>query len=496
MLPGYISPLELFHPNGIAKRSIVLGHNCPRALQPYSAHVPPEPADLAILAPTRAEYQTSGWLEDGVRTVAQQLASDGIVYAFVPCSLRLKLAGLLRQQGLALGPWVAHLPNWGMSRHLVPLKLIPAGYTFAKLLPTRPRRRQLLMLALRLPCSSGLLASVLPSVALVARRPDARALFTWLFQLDDKRCHLGNAVISARWRAHTGTAVLHRFANREAFPSAIAKLSLTATPAVDSGSEVEVIRRLGPSARLAGARVPHPLVIGQLDSHPVLLQTALSGQSAASLLIAQPKRLLALVECVVRWLEDWNHRTMIIRPLERARLCQAVLSPATLLAPLLEQGKAYCEWLSMRCATAEGVSIPFVAAHGDLTMSNVLIDGQGHLGVIDWETGHSEGLPLTDFFYAVADAAAATKGYQERPKAFMTCFAPGGSLMDAVRDLQMHARRSLSLSADLADLCFHACWLRHAAHEYRSDTSDRKRFLNIVQILALHRSSTYQWLNG
>jgi hypothetical protein len=193
------------------------------------------------------------------------------------------------------------------------------------------------------------------------------------------------------------------------------------------------------------------------------------------------------MESVVHWLERWNRATMVIRLLDHERLRQEVLLPAKHLAPYLEQGEAYRQWLTRRCLDVVGVQVPFVAAHNDLTMSNMLIDKQGRLGVVDWESSCEQGFPLVDFFYAVADAVAATRAYSDRFNAFQACFTPGGIFSGTVARLQNGLQRALSVSVEVANICFHACWLHHALNEhYRDEPQHRRRFLKIVQWLAWH----------
>jgi hypothetical protein len=493
MIPGYISPLELLHPDGIARRSIVLGSNCPTLLLPNSCQVPADHADFALLAPTDAECRVRGWLEERVRMMAHKIAPDGIIYVLVPRRLRLRIMSLLRQYGLSVGPLIAHLPDWGLSRYLLPLNPIPAQYAFSKLLPIGPPKRHLAMMAFRFPGGENLLARMLPSVGLVARRPSARPLFNWLFNLGSEVHPPGSAIVCTGWRRQSGTAVLYRFSDGDAQPSTVAKMSLMTTLAVKDTNEAALINQLGPAARRAGARVPQPLFVEQINGHRVLLETAVSGQSLAALLAFKPSRLFDLMEHVTSWLERWNGSTKVIRSLDIELLNQELLAPAALLAPLLEQGEEYRQWLTIHCATATGIPVPLVATHNDLTMSNVLLDGQGSLGIVDWETCREEAFPLVDFFYAMADAVAATRGYTDRPKAFEACFSQGGIFAGAVARLHMRLMRSLEIPADVADLCFHACWLQHAADEHRvNEPSTRRRFLKIVQWLALHRSLLFR----
>ena len=137
-----------------------------------------------------------------------------------------------------------------------------------------------------------------------------------------------------------------------------------------------------------------------------------------------------------------------------------------------------------RCEALAGGEPPLVARHNDLTMWNVLVDRQGAIGVLDWAEADSAGLPLTDFFYAVTDAAAACEGYTHRLEAVRACFEPGGIRFDRVTLLQEKLRESLQLSPEAVELAFHACWLRHARNEQRSTHASGGEFLAIARWLA------------
>jgi aminoglycoside phosphotransferase (APT) family kinase protein len=133
--------------------------------------------------------------------------------------------------------------------------------------------------------------------------------------------------------------------------------------------------------------------------------------------------------------------------------------------------------------------MPQVDAHNDLTMANILLDDDGGMGIIDWETGKARALPLVDFFYAITDAVRIACGWADRLDAFRACFAADGVYAPAVARLQARLAAVVNMSADMAELCFHACWLHHAANEHRSShASEPRPFLRIVQWLALHKA--------
>jgi hypothetical protein len=118
---------------------------------------------------------------------------------------------------------------------------------------------------------------------------------------------------------------------------------------------------------------------------------------------------------------------------------------------------------------------------------NILVDESGQLGVIDWESARSEDLPLIDFFYAVVDAVAAVQRYANRAQAVANCFAPGCAAVSTVAPITARVRDAVEVPAEVPELCFHACWLCHAADEHQKE-KPRRPFLQIVQWLALHLS--------
>jgi hypothetical protein len=94
---------------------------------------------------------------------------------------------------------------------------------------------------------------------------------------------------------------------------------------------------------------------------------------------------------VAEWLEAWNRATVRTESLGADELEREVLAPLRLLAPLLADGGAYAARVRSLCARVEGRPLPRVAAHGDLTLHNLLLDG-ATLGVVDWEAARADGL--------------------------------------------------------------------------------------------------------
>ncbi len=159
-----------------------------------------------------------------------------------------------------------------------------------------------------------------------------------------------------------------------------------------------------------------------------------------------PDRFAEIVGAICSWQERWNRASAAPARLSRSRLEAELMGAAAELADSIPDEAAYQGWLAARCSSLSASAMPAVARHNDLTMRNVLVDDRGSVGVLDWAEAEAAGLPLTDFIYAVVDAAAACDGYRGRLDALRSCFLGGGSRAQSVATLQERLRASLQLS--------------------------------------------------
>jgi hypothetical protein len=223
--------------------------------------------------------------------------------------------------------------------------------------------------------------------------------------------------------------------------------------------------------------------VRSLYGHPVLLEEFVPGRSAAYLLSDQPARFRQLVEALSNWLLRWNLRTQSSCALNRDDFEAFWLGPASAASTHLNAPKEYKEWLRTRLGSLRE-KVPLVSAHHDLTMWNVVVEGEQGIGVLDWEMASERALPLMDFYYAVCDAAAALNRYVDRYNAFRACFAPDGCHAGFVRGLEQRLANALGVSAAFRQLCVHACWLRHAANETLAGQPGHQPFGQIFRYVA------------
>lgn len=492
-----LSLLELLHPDGIAVQSLVLGSGCPSSLRPASPLGARDGADLILAVPSASECRSPGWLSGAVQTISQQLHANGIAYVLVPPRLRAHVRKLLADQDLCSNQALMHLPGQETSRYIVPLDPIPIRSFFSKVLPVSRWGRLAIAIGFRVFQWDQLLAHVWPAVGLVVRRPGARPLCEWLFRLDGQDDRSGSVIIRRGWRDRNSAVILYRLMEGEHSPSAIGKVGMSQQLFRRLICEAECLDRLGPGARTAGARIPERLSLGPIQSCPVLLQTRIDGESVSSLLATQPHRLPGITDALVAWLERWNSATMVTRTVDMPFLDEELLTRAALLAPFLERGEQYRNELMQRCSTFVGVPSPLVSTHNDLTMWNVMLSEPRSLGVIDWESARESALPFVDFFYAMTDAVTMARTHGNRLEAFKECFAVEGVYQSLLNQYLTRLRRVIQVPDEMVGLCFHACWLHHAANEQcATGSSEPRPFLQLVQWLSQNKARLCRWVHA
>jgi phosphotransferase family enzyme len=460
-------------PNGVAERAIVLGDDCPNALAPASSEQIPDgtPVDLVLLAPSRDQRRDPTWIQRAAQTVVSRLSPIGIAYIVPSRAIGLRRA--LAAGGLRSAGTLVHIPDLARSRHVVPVGTAAERYALSGQLPMGRSKRFAAALALRSPW-----LSTLGPTGTLLRRDPAIPLAGWLFELEGSPRPAGS-VLATPSRTAAGGCVLHRFVDSEALPDAVAKVSPGAK------AELHALSKIAPAAGQAGAQVPEVLGSGEIGGVPLVLQTALAGRSAALLIEGRQVAPADLQARLAAWLERWGRSSAQAQALRGEHLTQRVLSPAQKLAPLVTEYARYDEYLRALCSKAVDATCPSVPGHNDLTAANVLLDEGGDLAIVDWEEASTDSLPLMDLFYALVDAVAARESYADRPGAFASCFSAEGAHAPFVARLRSRLAQELGVDDIAQEVCFHACWLHHAANEAgRSAHSRAGPFVAILQMIA------------
>ena len=475
------SPLELLLPLGRSEHALVLGSICPAVLEPHrrAEGTDERRATLVVIAPSRLEAGDPAWLGAAAERAGASLAPEGVAYVLAPPRARRRLRRALRRHGLARVERFLHVPDVRRSRFLVPLRRQTLRHALAQLVPLRRRNRPFAALAAALPTARALELLGGP-VGLAAQRTSAPDLFGWLAE----EAGPPPTAIVALGAEEADRATVHVFPRSARSPSFVAKLG----GGPDRHSVLAAAAAHAATAGSAEIVVPSPLPPLVTQPEPVWRETALPGTNAAVLLQRRPRRLPEIVLTLVTWLDEWQRRTASESDAPPELLDEWVREPLARLRSSIGEAGTYESRLEALCLRTAG-TVPLVTMHGDLTMANVLVQsGRTALGVVDWETSRARALPLLDLFYMLADGVAAVGAYEDRPAAARQCFSTGGESAATTASARLRLARTLGLSDDVTALCFHACWLHHAANEARVRRPGEPRpFLEIVDWVAQSR---------
>ena len=455
--------LELLHPDGHATTAVMVQVRCPASWLPSRGDPAGSPVDLAVLGSEVDEAH--------VRQAAARLSPDGVLCMFAPRSGRRKVRKWLHQSGVEVV-------------HSLLIRRVTAGWErLISLDPGAIRRAS----GRWLPAGAHhLLGWWYPEVVLIGRRPEARPCCQWM--TPGGMVEAPTLLLQEKRRGARSSIVIELLDRRSQLVR-VAKVALSNGVASESVvREAEAMTCLASAVSSSGADLPAASVVLLPGGCPAILQSPLEGRQVDGLLARGKLGVDVFVSRLTDWLERWNRLTMTIRTIDREWLEREVLAPAEVVVHRLAGGAGYLERLRVRCAGVEGDAVPLVATHCDLTTSNILDGKGGRLGVVDWESSQEAGLPLRDVIYGIVDAVWAASGRGSRIQAFQDCFEGGGKHLDLARGSEIRIRRALGLSDEFAALCFHGCWLQHAADEAAArGATDPEPFLGIVERLADQR---------
>ena len=126
----------------------------------------------------------------------------------------------------------------------------------------------------------------------------------------------------------------------------------------------------------------------------------------------------------------------------------------------------------------EDARLPDAIEHGDLGDPNLLVDRDGTIGVIDWELGRTDGLPLLDLVFLIAFLAAAEAGANapsEHASAWERCVVdPSGW---GHRLLRVEAARLGIDERTVVNLSI-LCWVQQVQRMAERVGPDASKFLN------------------
>jgi hypothetical protein len=471
---GPRAELEMWHPTGAPRRRLALGHHAGA-----DSCGDDGPVDFALVAPSPVETDRE-WLEQAIALATRRLDGGGVLWIIVPRRWRRTAERAVARGDLVLLDAVLAIPRWPHSTHFVPIvrdALRDAGPRHLGM----PRAASWLIGSLvGVGAFRRLLRRAAPGCALLAAREPGLPIFKWLG--DEDGAGAVTATVSSGPRRDARVAVVLRFSARRRGPDLVVKAALDGSGERRVRAERAALERIGPTAAGTGAAVP---VLKACPRPWALATDPLAGRSAADALASAPRRLEPIAGVVAGWLQRWNLASASRAVASADILEEMLLGPVRRLVADGTASESYANAMEVLAGRLQGGSLVVVAAHGDLTMSNVLLTAGPAPGILDWESAIATGLPLADLWYALADAVARA-GRVSHAAAVEALVIGARPAPAALAQMPTQHAAALRLSVDQAMLAFHACWVAHAYEELRRGVADGS-FAGVVRTVAARR---------
>jgi hypothetical protein len=241
-------------------------------------------------------------------------------------------------------------------------------------------------------------------------------------------------------------------------PALVVKLSRI--PGDDAGIEQEArnLRLLGLALGDGEARVPRLLLLDRWSGRRLLVEEALDGEP-----LSPSEPFEHAVADGLRWLQVATAPSGV-RRMVGTRYAGLVAEPLGLASRVLatageDAGRLY-SIAHRTLSVLRGVPLPLVFEHGDLEYRNVIRLRRGGIGVVDWEFGRPDGVPLSDLIFFLSFAAEASARPQLSPMAVVEgLMAPGSWGRDTLEDFA----RGLNVPPRLVPPLIVLSWTRQLA---------------------------------
>ena len=465
--------IGLLHPQGGVRTVWFRGSGYDGAIgePPPAAREGGDPA-LLLLVPDETELRSNVWMSEARRDLRRRISGGGIAYVIVPPRHRTAVRRRIRAMGLVCDPYVHSQP--GARPSFSPMTAVALRAAVAQTVWLTPRMRVLCGRAFRLSLMRSGLERFAPTLGYLVHARE-QLPFQWLSRISPDLPGSYDVVVRPSWRGGSSPSMLQCVSRRRDRPSLVVKVAHLEGAADAVRREHENLEQLGASATGAGARVARVIAAASVGGLRVHVQTALDGVPAAFALRHSPDRIVPVIDLLGTWLHRWNGLTAVIKKVTEEHVARWLWSPLERLRADVDPLGSYQLRLEGLIATISGTRLPVVAAHSDLTMTNVLLlDRSRRLGIVDWEVAETEALPLTDFFYAVTDAIVAAHA-MSRQDAFRAGFARTGRYRRLTGRWLVRLATGLNLPGSAVELALHGCWLHHARNEAAKRTATERR---------------------
>lgn len=216
--------------------------------------------------------------------------------------------------------------------------------------------------------------------------------------------HLSSVMVTPRFRASSHVVFL-LLPPGESDPVLVAKVPRLAGASASIAREAENLRAVQRRLPAGSDSVPHLIAFDVCGDRHILVETALVGEPMDRHMIRRTPD--ACCSAVVDWLTTLQVPSRMILPDWFEQLVEEPLRRFETTFPLSDVETELLHQTRELTMPLRGIILPAVILHGDLSHPNILLLGNGHVGVVDWELAKPAGLPASDLFFFLTYAAFA-----------------------------------------------------------------------------------------
>lgn len=312
--------------------------------------------------------------------------------------------------------------------------------------------------------------SLVPGPVSVLALHDGRRFAEWLGPLGP----IAAATRSPREDATTATL---RCGPSRAGPDAVVQIGMDQAGEDRIRRAAAGLRDLAPTARDVGIRVP----VEREGPAEALTTGVVPGGDLFRVLHRNPGALTKSAGLVVDLVSRWNEATTrsVDDSFRHGVVGPEIASDLATIRSVTDIGP-WCDDLLERWSDDDLCPRVAVIAHRDLTSWNVLVDADGGVGIVDWESATADGLPLQDLWYLLADLLVTTG--RSRTEAVLALRRGEAPLPAAMLAAVERLRTGLGIDDRQRGLLFDLTWVTHAANEIRRGSTGP--FVAVVEALA------------
>ena len=230
-------------------------------------------------------------------------------------------------------------------------------------------------------------------------------------------------------------------------------------------TEYRNLRTIAPFGRHGRVVTPIPLLCGTENGCVWLAESVVDGIELGRDALSAPE---LAVGAVVDWLIHLGRSTVGLQsPSPDAEDLPELLKRAERYATI-EEERRVLDRIAEPLYLLDSQALPRVVEQRDMGPWNLLLAGDGTIGVVDWESSRTGGFPAWDLFYFLAHCGfmvdRATQ-LRDRMKSFQQTFWGRAGFAKTARIALRRYIRGIDLREDSLGSLSAACWLHHTLSE-------------------------------